>query len=82
MVEISRSKGDLEHLKLEEEKTKHDTVEGLKEQLTEKEKEALRLKKEAEERLSQSSQVASMKKIIQQKNEQVNSLKERYCLSI
>ena len=45
--------------------------------LTEKEKEAQRLKKEAEDRISQSSQVTSMKKIIQQKNDQINELKER-----
>ena len=50
----------------------------LQTQLEEKNKEMSKLKKEIEERISQSSQVASMKKIIQQKNEQITELKERY----
>ena len=80
MVEIAKTKGYIELQKQEEEKLAKvgaDTAETLKGRLEEKEKEAARLKKEAEERLSQSAQVNSMKKIIQQKNDQVNDLKAR-----
>eukprot|EP01022_Parablepharisma_sp_SALTPOND_P026631 TRINITY_DN64514_c2_g1_i1.p3 TRINITY_DN64514_c2_g1~~TRINITY_DN64514_c2_g1_i1.p3 ORF type:complete len:300 (-),score=69.84 TRINITY_DN64514_c2_g1_i1:71-970(-) len=80
MIEIAKTKGDIEIQKQEEEKLAKagaETAESLKDKLEEKEKEVVKLKKEVEERISQSTQVASMKKIIQQKNDQINDLKNR-----
>lgn len=78
MLEIAKSKGQIEFEKNEEEKKNKegaDTVSSLHEKLENKDKEIVKLKAEIEEKISQCSQVATMKKIIQQKNEQVNDLK-------
>lgn len=77
MIEIARSKGDIESLREEEEKAGAESMGSMGASLTQKDEEIRKLKKEIEERISQSAQVVSMKKIIQQKNDQINGLKER-----
>lgn len=77
MVEIARSKGDVESLREEEEKAGAESMGSLRGKLAQKEEEVGKLKAAIEEKISQSAQVAAMKKIIQQKNEQINGLKER-----
>jgi hypothetical protein len=51
------------------------------ETLSAKEKEMEALKKAIEERLSQSVQVANMKKLLQQKNDLINELREKYAIT-
>eukprot|EP00826_Nyctotherus_ovalis_P062251 TRINITY_DN8975_c0_g1_i8.p3 TRINITY_DN8975_c0_g1~~TRINITY_DN8975_c0_g1_i8.p3 ORF type:complete len:143 (+),score=68.00 TRINITY_DN8975_c0_g1_i8:509-937(+) len=77
VVEIARSKGEVEGLREEEEKAGAESMGSMRARLAQREEEVDKLKKEIEERISQSAQVVSMKKIIQQKNEQINGLKER-----
>ena len=77
MIEITKSKSDIESQREEEGKAGAESIGTLGTKLTQKEEEISKLKKEIEERISQSAQVVSMKKIIQQKNEQINGLKER-----
>ena len=74
MLEIAKSKSDLEVQAEEDVKTGAE-ISGSS--LAAKDQELNELRKELEKRISQTSQVVSMKKIIQQKNEQINELKER-----